>query len=114
MNNSSKISKKSQQDYFYQCDQLLQKIETSLQENIENISELEKIKPDLKNTQESDIIRSIRNFLSKKPLKETIEKLQKAKEDITNLRTKMQKEVSEEEDKLVRKLEEQRRKNIRG
>ena len=109
MTNSSNKSKKSHTDFFDQCDQLLEKIETSLQENIKNINELEKIKSDLENTQKSNMIVVMRNWLSQKSFQETIKKLENARQDIIKLRKNMKEEVSKEEDKLLRKLEQERR-----
>ncbi|MBD2516812.1 hypothetical protein H6G93_17665 [Nostoc sp. FACHB-973] len=123
MSNSSKTSEKGQENFFDACNDLLGQIETDFQNLQDNIIHLEELKPLLESHQKGNSIsKVIDNFRNQKSLiQRTIENLEKAKQDISDLRNQMKKDVSEKEAAFLLKIkqrhkqrESNRRQNRQG
>ena len=107
---TSGTPEEQQNDFFNQYVQLLDEIEKSLAEDIQDLNEIKPLLEAIANEKRlPNLIEKIRGKLTGNSLSSIIQKVNDAKEWVSDLRVKLPKEVGEREEKVVKDLLAKRR-----
>ncbi|MDM9582076.1 hypothetical protein [Nostoc sp. GT001] len=111
MTKTSSNPEQQQDDFFDKCYELLEEIESFLQEDIKDLNELKPILE--KKVNGKGLCTKISQFMrSEHSLDKLINKMEDAKKYTSELRTKLDKEVGEREARDVRNLIDRRNKRL--